>query len=80
MNIILQSSERKNLPRNHKPPEDLKMFCHVQLNKKIPYPENRIKIRPNLPPGELTTKELISLQRNRMIIIKPCDKGARIII
>jgi len=51
--------EKTNLPRNHKPPEEL----------------------PNLPPGELKAlKELISLQRNRVITIKPCDKGAGIII
>ena len=72
--------EKTNLPRNHKPPEELKMFCHA-VKSEILDPENRNKIRPNLPPGELKAlKELISLQRNRVITIKPCDKGAGIII
>ena len=56
------------------------MFCHA-VKSEILDPENRNKIRPNLPLGELKAlKELISLQRNEVITIKPCDKGAGIII
>ena len=56
------------------------MFCHA-VKSEILDTENSNKIRPNLPHGELTAlKELISLQRNRVITLKPCDKGAGIII
>ena len=56
------------------------MFCHA-VKSEILDPENRNKVRPNLPPEKLKAlKELISLQRNRVITIKPCDKGAGIII
>ena len=42
---------------------------------------NRNKVRPNLPPEELKgLNELIKLQRDRIITIKPCDKGAGLII
>ena len=38
-------------------------------------------MRPNIPAEELAgLKELIKLQRERIITIKPCDKGAGIII
>ena len=34
--------EKTNLPRNHKPPEEPKMFCHA-VKSEILDPENRIK-------------------------------------
>ena len=44
-------------------------------------PENRNKSRPNLPPGEMKAlARLIELQKQQVITIKPCDKGAGIII
>ena len=56
------------------------MFCHA-VKSEILDQENNNEIRLNLPTGELTAlKKLISLQRNRVITIKPCDKGAGIII
>ena len=56
------------------------MFCHA-VKSEILDLENNNEIRLNLPTGELTAlKKLISLQRNRVITIKPCDKGAGIII
>ena len=37
--------------------------------------------RPNLPPEEIQAlDQLIQLQKNRVITIKPCDKGAGIIL
>jgi len=36
--------EITNLPRNHKPPKELKMFCHA-VKSEILDPENRNKIR-----------------------------------
>ena len=71
--VSLIVKEKNNLPRNHRTPEDLKMFCHA-VKSEILDPEKRNKVRPNLPPGELKAlKELISLQRNRVITIKPCE-------
>ena len=44
-------------------------------------PKNRNKARPNLPPAEMKAlAQLIDLQRKHVITIKPCDKGAGIII
>ena len=44
-------------------------------------PQNRNKVPINLPPEELKAlKELIELLKEKQIIIKPCDKGAGIII
>ena len=64
--------------RQYSPPTNLKDL----VGQSFPILSTwRNKVRPNLPPGELKAlKELISLQRNRVIIIKPCDKGAGIIV
>ena len=44
-------------------------------------PKNRNKEECNLPVEEIgALKELIKLQRERLIMIKPCDKGAGIMI
>ena len=44
-------------------------------------PQNRNNCRPNLPPDEIEAlSQLIKLQRDRTITIKPCDKGAGVII
>ena len=44
-------------------------------------PQSRNKCRPNLPPKEnQALKDLIKLQKDREIVIKPCDMGAGIII
>ena len=44
-------------------------------------PRNRNDIKSNLPVDEINAlKELIKLQRDRIIMIKPCDKGACILI
>ena len=44
-------------------------------------PQNRNKARPNLPPDELAgLNELVKLQRERKICVKPADKGAGIVV
>ena len=44
-------------------------------------PRNRNEEKCNLPREEINaSKELIRLQRERIITIKPCDKGAGILI
>ena len=58
----------------------MKIFLNA-VKSEIQDPLNRNKVRPNLPPDELEgLKQLIDLQKNRIITIKPCDKGAGIII
>ena len=58
----------------------LKMFLNATKSE-ILDPKNRNKARPNLPPEEISAlQELIKLQKNKIITIKPCDKGAGIII
>ena len=42
---------------------------------------NRNNVACNLPQDEIQAlKELIKLQRDKIIVIKPCDKGAGIMI
>ena len=44
-------------------------------------PQNRNKVEHNISEEEKTAlKELVKLQRERVIVIRPCDKGAGIII
>ena len=44
-------------------------------------PLNRNKAKKNLPPEETKAiKEIIELQKNKTITVKPCDKGAGIIV
>ena len=44
-------------------------------------PENRNKVKNNISTEESDAlKELIKLQKEQKIIIKPCDKGVGIII
>ena len=78
--IQIFKSKKTNFPRNHKTPNSLKTFT-TSVKSEIMDPMNRNKAESNLPPDELIAiKELIRLQRERIITIKPCDKGAGIII
>ena len=44
-------------------------------------PKNRHKNKNNITPGEKQAlSALISLQKQKKIVIKPCDKGAGIIV
>ena len=72
--------QKFNLPKNHKTPDELKTFLEaVKLD--LTDPINRKKVKSNLPPQEMKAlKELIQLQKEKKITIKPCDKGAGIII
>ena len=71
---------KTNLPRKHPTPPGLKVFLS-SVKSEIMDPENRNKARPNLPPDEIEAlSKLIDLQKERKITIKPCDKGAGIII
>ena len=56
-------------------------YIVIKIIKELSDPLNRNESRPNLPKSELLAlKQLIDLQNKRIITIKPCDKGAGLII
>ena len=72
--------QKFNFPKNYSVPEGLKTFLG-SVKSELLDPRNRNACKSNLPPEEIQAlKELIKLQRERQIIIKPCDKGAGIIM
>ena len=76
----LFKQQKTNLPRKHPTPQALKVMLSATKSE-ILDPENRNKSRPNLPPGEMRAlARLIELQKQQQITIKPCDKGAGIMI
>ena len=71
---------KTNMPKNYSVPEGLKVFLKA-IKSEIQDPRNRNKVECNLPEDEMQAlKKLISLQRERKIVIKACDKGAGVII
>ena len=73
-------SQKNNLPKHHKTPKGLRSFLDA-VKSEIMDPRNRNQEACNLPVEEIQAlKELIKLQRDRVIMIKPCDKGAGILI
>ena len=72
--------QKRNYPKNYSSPQELKN-CLSAIKSEIMDPRNRNRSECNLPTEELSAlKELIRLQRERVIMIKPCDKGAGILI
>ena len=77
---LIFKQKKTNLPKNHNIPAGLKHFIG-SIRSEIMDPRNRNKEECNLPPEELAAlKELVSLQRQRIIIIKAADKGAGIVV
>ena len=73
-------SNKSNLPRNYKLPEGLKTYLG-SIKSEIMDHRNRNDIKCNLPQEEIQAiKDLIKLQKDRIIVIKSCDKGAGMII
>ena len=73
-------SQKHNLPQNYKTPKGLRSFLNA-VKSDIMDPRNRNEEECNLPVNEIQAlKDLIKLQRDRVIMIKPCDKGAGILI
>ena len=73
-------SNKSNLPRNYKLPEGLKTYLG-SIKSEIMDHRNRNDVKCNLPKEEIQAiKDLIKLQKDRIIVIKPCDKGAGMII
>ena len=70
---------KTNLPKEA-PPKALINFIGA-VRSELRDPQNRNQARPNLPPDEQEALNiLINLQKSKQIVIKPCDKGAGIII
>ena len=73
-------TKKNNLPKNHETPDDLKVYLEAAKWELIDN-KKRIKTECNLPSEEVKAiKELIQLQKDRVITIKPCNKGAGIFI
>ena len=71
---------KTNFPKNHQIPKGLKEFIS-SVKSELMDPRNRNQEKCNLPQSEIEAiKELITLQKERTIVIKACDKGSGIII
>ena len=76
----LFKTQKSNLPKNYTVPQGLKTFLGA-IKSEIMDHRNRNNIPCNIPPEEIAAlKDLIKLQRDRVITIKACDKGAGVII
>ena len=80
----LFKTEKTNLPKQ-KPPKGLDKFLHSVESKLFDKSRwNRQHLNPNnsnISQSEQDAlKQLAQLQRDRLIVIKPCDKGAGIIV
>ena len=72
--------KKNNLPKNYSSPSGLKTFLN-SIKSEIMDPRNRNEEECNLPEEEvIALKQLFKLQRERTITIRPCDKGAGIVI
>ena len=73
-------TRKNNLPKNYKVPNGLKRFLGA-VKSEMMDPKNRNTATRNLPDDEIEALfDLIKLQKEGKIVIKPCDKGAGIII
>ena len=76
----LFKTQKRNLSKNYTTPKELKTYLS-SVKSEITDPRNRNNIECNVPVEEVAAlKELIRLQRERVILVKACDKGAGIII
>ena len=73
-------TNKSNYPKNYKIPNGVKTFVSSVKSELLDY-KNRNKAKCNLPKEEIEAlSQLIKLQKERKIMIKPCDKGAGVII
>ena len=73
-------THKNNLPKNYSTPAGLKTYLS-SIKSEIMDHKNRNQEKCNLPQSEIVAlKELVRLQRERVITVKACDKGAGIII
>ena len=72
--------KKSNLPKNYATPIGVKNFL-AAVKSEITDPKNRNKVNMNLTAEEIKAMTyLIELQKERRIVIKPCDKGSGIMI
>ena len=72
--------KKQNFPKNHNAPRGLLNYL-AAVKSDIMDPMNRNKVPSNISDDEKDAlKNLIQLQKERKIVVKPCDKGAGIII
>jgi hypothetical protein len=73
-------AKKSNFPRNYRAPRGLQDFL-AAVKSEIMDPKHRHKVKSNISEGEKEAlKELVKRQKERQIVIRPCDKGAGIII
>ena len=78
--ISIFKKEKTNLPKKYNVPNGLKTYL-VAVKSDITDPKNRIKVSPNISkPENEALSELIKLQREHKIVIKPSDKGSGIVV
>ena len=73
-------AKKHNFPRNYKSPKGLQNYL-AAVQSDLMDPKNRNKVESNLKEEEKEAlRVFINLQRDKQIVINPCDKGAGIII
>ena len=71
---------KQNFPSKHTAPRGLR-DCLAAVKSEIADPKNRRRVTSNIKEDEKEAlHKLVKLQKERQIVIKPCDKGAGIII
>ena len=76
----IQTRRKSYFPRNHKSPKGLQDYL-AAVKSDIVDPKNRWKVTSNISEDEKDAlHHLVKLQKERQIVIKPCDKGAGIIL
>ena len=77
---IFKDKHKSNLPKNYHIPKGLQIFLN-SIKSEILDPKNRNSSECNISPQETQAlRELVRLQREKIITIKECDKGAGVII
>ena len=76
----LFKQKKSNFPRNHRSPKGLQDYL-TSVKSELLDPKSRHQAKSYLTEGEKEAlKQLVRLPRDRTIVIRPCDKGAGIII
>ena len=80
MSKPIYKKKKINSPKNYSVPQELKIFLNSVISE-ISDPRNIRQEGCNLPMDEMAAlKELTKLQKEKVIVIKACDKGAGVII
>ena len=78
--IPMFKTHKTNMPKNYSIPQGLQMYLNG-IKSELLDPRNRNTVKSNISVAEIQAlKTLIQLQRDRIIKIMACDKGAGIMI